>query len=670
MNTQSLHTSSQKVAISNANIQKLTEELAKATTDLQTTKDELATNTTKLSSLNEEHDETKKKLEAMNARFSKMRVEFIEKLKRNRASNAADKETREKEVAEKQAEIESLRAERDTLKAQLDDPNTLAAQAPQNSEELIAIKTELTSAKEALDAKEAEIAILKKASIDEAKPVDEAVIEKNKRIKDLEEEVNKLSDQILDLQQTVSRQRLASSNGSELAALQEANTQLTSKIEALNSASSIPRTEHEQLLAKQKAEFESNLAKVTADSKKDAQNELEAKVKQIQESAKRKVNELVQKKMSEQEKAISSQGPPQVLSGDESVKKLQEELKTLNEEFASERKKIRERVLKESEMRGRLLQSKSDKVEKERNLLAEEVKTLKSQLEARSNGQQATPAPQTQEPQERPQQQQQAAPQIPPSQIPVQKTFQNPFQNPFQIPSMPFGQPFVPKAQEASLIPTVTGNGGITAIPTGPSITAGNSQIPMAQRNAQGSRLPTRTGLGRGNLNRKSPPLNPFAQTVNGTSNAVELAPVSSATISDSVFAPAVAAPVTAAPATAAIPVAPAATAAPSSPAVVAPAAEVTVTSAPPTAPVVTAVPVAPAVAPATAAPEQLTAPTLVVSGTKRPIDSEQQSPGNPQQDLKRRKEHEGTASPAPSEEPSDAEVAAASANTTNVSNP
>lgn len=492
-------------------------ELIALKTSLETANKEVATKTTEITNLNN--------------RFTKIKTEFNDKLRKTRGATTAVKEqldTANAEIAKLKAqatkastselatiksELESTKQERDNIKSELETVKQNVTQLTAQLESAKAqqpLKTEeggnadVDLLREQLAAKEAEIATLKQSSGGQS---NEGLTEKDTRIRSLEEEVNKLSDQLLDLQNQPKEK--------EITSLKTANKALSDKIEELSKggANSFNQEEHEKQLADLRAELETKASQDYEKQKAEFDANLLARVADLKEAAKRQITKIVgeQKKALEKEfkekedKLKESQSQASAdganVAGDaESIKKLEDEIKALKESSAEDKKKAIEMTRKEFDMRIRLLQSKAEKAEAEKTILKNKLSALESGSSSTTSTTDENKAPQ------------QSLPQGPaqPSHQPQQQQQKQANNQTDLIPSFP-----VPPA-----FPAFANNAGVSQNQGNFNQSTPNAfQFPSngGFKGMQGSKFPTRGGLPNAFKNN----FNNGANNANNTSNNV-----------------------------------------------------------------------------------------------------------------------------------------------------
>lgn len=506
------------------------EQNGKLSTELTEIKTKLDEASIQVRSKTEEFD-------TLSSRFAKIKTEFIDKLKKGRATTTAVREQLEQanaqiaslkntktqesaelntiknELAHSKSELEAVKKERDNLKSSLNSSNQTSAKtisqlkaqienhdASSNNknntavsnEELNSLKQELSASKESLKLAENEVTSLK-GKLGNGSSTDkltEDISNKDKRIKTLEEEVNKLSDQVLDLQQNntqsgTGENETIKKQQSEIQSLQDKNKHLTGKIEEITklNGSSVPLAEHENQISKLKAEIQNQISQSRIAAKKQSDEEYQIKLKEMKEDAQKKVRTVIQdqkramedelkEKQKQLEAALQNthansnnggKSAPNEGALNKLKEKYEEQIKKLKEEAAEDKKKTREMTLAESQMRIRLLQSKADKAEKERLSLADQLSTLR---------------------------------QSQPSTVAAAANPQQPAQDKAEQDLLPGAVPHIANAQTSK--PSNNGAIGGFSFPT-----SSQSHLPtMPRGGSQGSRLPTRAGFGRGRSNR------------------------------------------------------------------------------------------------------------------------------------------------------------------------
>lgn len=357
----------------------------------------------------------------LNARFAKLKTEFQDKLRKNRGNIISVKEKLELANAEiarlnsqsttdssVAAELESTKKEYDTAKSELEAVKQNVVQLTAQIESLKtqpqsqvdeSVNAELASVKEQLANTNAELAVLKESAT--GGNVNEELVEKTKRIISLEEEVNRLSDQIVDLQNQ--------SKEGDISKLKESNKLLTQKVEELTKSAnnnapsnSISLEEHKKKLDQMRVQLENKAKNNVAKEKKSIEDQWLTRFNGVKESAKKQINDIVQNRKNqleneykEKEKALKE---AQAKAGNinegnasdgNAIKSLEQEVKSLKENAAEEKKKAIEMTRKEFDMRIRLLQSKAEKAEAEKNALKTKLSAYEDSSEAeKPSGQQ------------------------------------------------------------------------------------------------------------------------------------------------------------------------------------------------------------------------------------------------------------------------------------------
>lgn len=413
---------------------KSAKELNDLKTTFETTTQELKTKTEEVTNLN--------------ARFEKLKTEFLEKLKKGRSANTVLKEQlaqanseisrlktqstenavsasdpqldeikKELEVTKKdfdlakteldsaKKELEAVRLELETEKQNSKSVSATDLSGPQQKTDET-IEAELKLVKEQLATKEAELAASKQQpNISDNNKVAEELAEKTKRIQSLEEEINKLSDQIIDFQNQQSDKQVLD--------LKQANQSLTQQVEELTkavnenkgSSSLIRISDHETQLSQLRTDLETKATKDLAEEKKKLEEEWRARLTQMQEGAKKKLHEIIaeqkqgfeeelKEKEAELKKIQSKEKAKHANAGNNEdkavIKKLEEELQSLKQDAAEEKKKAVELTRKEFDMRIRLLRSKADKADAEKAKLQAKLSELEGASATTTGDQQAS----------------------------------------------------------------------------------------------------------------------------------------------------------------------------------------------------------------------------------------------------------------------------------------
>ncbi|ANB14246.1 Mlp1p [Sugiyamaella lignohabitans] len=357
---------------------------------------------------------------SLNNKFSRLRDESQSKLAKRRGEVNQVREELNKSIAENTQLKESLENAKKELEAANTAQNTLGAS---NQAELAKLRTELTTTKEALE----------KAKSSPSQADD---TEKDKRIAHLESEVNRLSDEAVELQRaqemsgTEANAKVIELTQQKAHAEQRIVTlsnELTSLRESLSKA--ISNEQHEQKLNELKQQLEAakqasngsasgtdgNAVDIEALRKQVMEEAERSAINRLKANAQRRLAESTEKRKSELEaefsrkeeelkkeyaqkeeelKAQLSQGGNGTGVDKEKLEALEKEYKAKNESLVSKHTEElktatqagRDAAAKEGAMRVQLLVKKAEKLEKEKAQLESEKNQLALQIRRLKGG--------------------------------------------------------------------------------------------------------------------------------------------------------------------------------------------------------------------------------------------------------------------------------------------